>query len=140
MRTYAVRAGYIPEAKLETFERMAADIAALPDLDPADLVSCHAVCRALELRHAGATCVDGWFASVGQEHSWIDLGDGVVADMYPVASAGPFLVDASHWMSPWNKIYQPKHDILHGARLDNVHHDHIAHRLLEALAEHDRQP
>jgi len=140
MRTYALRAGYIPAGKLEAFERMAADVAAMPDLDPAEYVSCHAVCRALELRHQGARCVDGWFSGVGQEHSWMDLGDGIVADMYPVASSGPLLVDASHWMSPWHKLYQPKHDILHGARLDNAHHDRVAQRLIEALAESDRQP
>lgn len=140
MKTYAERAGYIPAEKIAIFQRMAADVKAMPDLDPADLASCHAVCRALELRHKGARCVDGWFGGVGQEHSWMDLGEGIVADMYPIAGITPFLVDASHWMSPWNRFYTPKPDLLHNARLGLVHHEQVARRLLDALAEHDLQP
>lgn len=140
MTPFALRRGNIPAAKRRLFERLRADFEAMPDLDPADLVSCHAVCRALERRHPGTRCVDGFFHAVGQDHSWLDLGDGIVADMYPVAGAAPFMVDASHWMVPWNQIYQPKPDLLDTGRRDRAHHEGIADQLVAALAEHDLQP
>jgi hypothetical protein len=49
--------------------------------------------------------VDGHFYKVGHEHSWLDMGNGIIVDMYPIASSNPFMVDASHWMIPWNKLY-----------------------------------
>ena len=112
MRTYAVRAGCIPAAKLALFERLTMSMQAMPDLDPAEDVSCHAVCRALAHLHPEATCVDGFFGGVGHEHSWLDLGDGIIADMTPIAGAGPFLVDASHWMVPWHRLYVERADML----------------------------
>lgn len=137
MQTYAVRAGYIPETALAVFEAMTADMAAMPDLNPKCRVSCHSVCRALALRHANAKCVDGWFYAKGHEHSWIDLGNGIIADMYPIASSGPLLIDASHWMVPWHKIYIPKDNLLTPSRTAEV--DAIAQQLVQALIEFDNQ-
>ena len=133
MRTYAVRAGYIPAAKLALFETMVAELAAMPDLDPAEDVSCHAVCRAFAILHPEVACVDGHFHAKGHEHSWLDLGDGIVADMTPIASSGPFLVDASHWMVPWNRIYIEKADLLVGDRRGEGFHDRVAERLIAGM-------
>lgn len=139
MRTYAERECIAP-AKLALFERLKADFEAMPDLDASDEVSCHAVCRALEIRHPGAKCVDGSFHAVGHDHSWLDLGDGVIADMYPIAATGPYLVDAGHWMVPWNKLYQPDETLLDRGNRDRARHERVAARLVAALAEHDLQP
>ena len=65
MRTYAVRAGYIPAAKVALFEAMVAEMTAMPDLEPAEDVSCHAVCRAFERLHPETHCVDGFFQAIG---------------------------------------------------------------------------
>jgi len=140
MRTYAVREGMIPSAKLELFERLRADVEAMPDVEPSDAVSCHAVCRALEIRHPGAVCVDGFFHAVGHEHSWLDLGDGIIADMYPIGGVTPFMVDASSWMIPWTRIYIRKDDLLDGRRPRRAVHDGMASRLVAALKEVDLAP
>lgn len=136
MRTFAVRNGHIGRDKLALFERMRADMDRMPDLDPDDRVSCHAVCRALATRHPEARCVDGHFMATGHEHSWLDIGGGVIADMYPIAGAVPFLVYADHWIIPWNRLYIPKEDLL-GA--DMARHEEVAAILVAALEiERDR--
>lgn len=138
MRTYAVRRGLIPRGKVALFARLRADFEAMPDLDPADVVSCHAVCRALAMRHP-VRFVDGCFMEVGSDHSWIDMGDGVVADMYPIGGVTPFMVDASHWMVPWNRLYIEKPDLLDHGNRDRARHDQVALLLVAALEEIDRQ-
>ena len=135
MRTYAVRAGYIPAAKVALFEAMVAEMTAMPDLEPAEDVSCHAVCRAFERLHPETHCVDGFFQAIGNEHSWLDLGDGVIADMTPIASSGPFLVDASHWMVPWNQLYIERADLLDDARGRRKQAEAIATELIEGMRQ-----
>lgn len=138
MRTYAVREGLIAPAKIALYEAMRADVMRLPDLEPAELVSCHALCRALAARHEGATCVDGYFMANGHEHSWIDLGDGIVADMYPIGSQGSLLVDASHWMVPWNRLYIADDEMLDKTGGRRLQQDELAGRLRLILDEMDR--
>jgi hypothetical protein len=138
MRTYGVRAGYIPAPTLDLFDALVADFLSLPDLEPEDRVSCHAVCRALAARHEGATCTDGWFSGVGHDHSWLDLGNGIIADMYPIGATGPFLVDASHWLIPWNRLYIPHPTLLDEGGRDRGHHDRIATELLGFLRANEQ--
>lgn len=130
MRTYAVRAGYIPAEKLALFETMVTELAAMPDIEPAEDASCHAVCRAFAALHPEVACVDGFFHAVGNEHSWLDMGDGIVADMTPIASSGPFLVDASHWMVPWNRLYIERADLLDDGRGRREKAEAVAARLI----------
>lgn len=132
MTPYAIRQGYLKPEKVALFARLREDFDRMPDVDPSDAVSCHAVCRALERRHPGATCVDGHFHATGHEHSWLDLGDGVIADMYPIAGAVPFMVDASHWMVPWNRLYIRKDDLF-TTEAERSRHERMADVLVEAL-------
>ena len=134
MRTYAVRAGCIAPAILSLFDALVVDFHALPDLDPEDRVSCHAVCRALAMRQESATCIDGWFHSVGHDHSWLDLGNGVIADIYPIAGTTPFLVDASHFMVPWHRLYIPHPKLLDEGDRDRAQHDDVALELFKHLS------
>lgn len=142
MTPYAIRAGLLPTDKIDLFRRLVEDFEAMPDLQPSNRASCHAVCRALEKRHPTATCVDGFFQAVGNEHSWLDLGDGVVADMYPIAASNPILVEIGHWLSPWHKLYMPRHGMLDDGtrRITRADHEAVAAELVAALEEHDRQP
>lgn len=139
MRAYAVRAGYIPAAQLSLFARLVETMDAMPDLDPAEDVSCHAVCRALAQLHPKAACVDGFFGGVGNEHSWLNLGDGIIADMTPIAGAGPFLVDASHWAVPWHRLYVEQADLLDQPNRSRGReaHDTVAKALTEAVGRED---
>lgn len=114
MRTYAVRQGMIPAAKVELFESMRSQIADLPDLEPDDRVSCHVLTRVLASLNDGPVVIDGWFGGKGNEHSWLDIGDGLIADVYPIGGATPFLVDASGWWNPWNKLYVPHPAVMEG--------------------------
>lgn len=114
MRNYVVREGMIPQSKVDLFERMRSQIEALPDLDPTHRVSCHALTRVLAALNQGPVVVDGWFAGKGNEHSWLDMGDGHVADVYPIGGATPFLVDASGWFNPWNALYVPHPAVVEG--------------------------
>lgn len=114
MRCYAVRKGYIPSTKLEAFEQMRSLIADLPDLEPSHRVSCHVLTRVLAARFPDVTAVDGWFAGKGNEHSWLDMGDGIVADVYPIGGAVPFIVDTSGMMNPWNRLYMEQASVMKG--------------------------
>lgn len=134
MRTYAVREGLIAPAVLAMFDAMVADFLKLPDLDPNHTVSCHAVCRALAFKYEGTNCVDGWFSGVGHDHSWLDMGGGIIADMYPIGGTGPFLVDASHWMIPWNRLYIPHPTLLDEGGRDRARHDAVARELFQHLS------
>lgn len=135
MTPFAVREGNISQDKLKLFDHLVTDMKAMPDLDPSDLVSCHAVCRALEIRHPEARCVDGFFGSIGHDHSWLDLGDKIIADMYPIAGAVPFLVDVSHWIIPWEKLYIERPSLLDEGNRNREHHEGMAARLVKALED-----
>ena len=133
MKSYAVRAGYIPADKLTLFARIVEDFDNLPDLEPDDRVSCHSVARAMAMRHEQATCIDGWFKSVGHDHSWLDIGDGIIVDVYPIGGTMPFLVDASHWISPWHGLYIPHPTLLDEGGRNRNHHDSVAQELFDLM-------
>jgi len=137
MRTYAERAACINTDTLATYHVMLADFERLPDMEPIDRVSCHSLCRAFAMRYENVTCIDGWFAKVGNEHSWLDMGGGVIADMYPIAGIGPFLVDASHFMVPWHHLYIPHPELLkkeaRGDGRNLEHHKAVALEIYEIL-------
>lgn len=107
MLTYAVRQNYVSVEKYKLFNQLVEAFNTFPDFPEPDIISCHAVCRALVKIFEGheLTCVDGYFHTKGHDHSWLDLGGGIIADMYPIAGCNPFLVDAGHFMIPWNKLY-----------------------------------
>lgn len=136
MRTYARREGYVTDRAMALFERMKADMEAMPDLGAPEDVSCHAVCRVLAARH-GVRCVDGFFGGVGNDHSWLDLGDGVIADMYPIGGAAPFLIWAGHWAVPWHALYVERATLLDEGR-DRARHETMALLLGAHLEEADR--
>jgi hypothetical protein len=93
---------------MEIFEQMRTIVGIIPDLEPSHLVSCHVVTRVVAHVVGGPLeVVDGWFAGKGYEHSWIDLGGNVIADLYPIGGACPFLVDTSGMMNPWRPLYVP---------------------------------
>lgn len=133
MRTYTVRTGSIPTTILSIFDALVEDFKVIPDLDPVDKVSCHAVCRALAMRHEEAVCVDGWFGGVGHDHSWLDLGKGIIADIYPIAGSAPFLVDASHFMVPWHRLYIPHPTLLDEGGRNRKHHEQVAAEICALL-------
>lgn len=113
MRTYAVREGMITDGQVASFERMCAIVERIPDLQPTHLVSCHAVTRIVSrIMEGGPKVIDGWFAGKGCEHSWIDLDDGVIADLYPVGGACPFLVCTAGMMNPWRPLYAPRPQVV----------------------------
>lgn len=132
MRTYAVRTGCIAPWAQILFDRLVRDFEAMPDLESPETASCHAVCRALSRRHP-VQCIDGWFHAVGHDHSWLDLGSGVIADIYPIAGSGPFMVDASHFMVPWHRLYIPHPTLLDEGGRDRKHHEDVADILLKGL-------
>jgi len=134
MRTYAVREGLIAPAVLASFDAMVADFLRLPALETSGDVSCHAICRAFEIRYEKATCVDGWFSGVGHDHSWLDMGGGIIADIYPIGGTGPFLIDASHWVIPWSRLYIPHPTLLDEGGRDRARHDAVAQELLHHLS------
>ena len=134
MRTYSVRTGCIAPETLSMFSRLVEDFHAIPDLDPVDKVSCHAVCRALAMRDERVACVDGWFSAKGHDHSWLDLGGGIIADMYPIAGTAPFLVDASHFMVPWHRLYMPHPTLLDEGGRSREHHERVAYEICALLA------
>jgi hypothetical protein len=118
MRLYCEREGYVPEAKIALFHGMTAFVEALPDVDPPERVSCHVLTRMLAARFAGVRVVDGNFQGRGSHHSWLDLGDGVVADVYPIGGVVPFLVETSGYMNPWNRMYLPDPGVAEGLEED----------------------
>lgn len=130
MRLYCEREGYIPEARIELFREIVATIQAIPEMDPPEKVSCHVLARVLEKRFVGVKAVDGFFQSVGSNHAWLDLGDGVVADVYPIGGVVPFLVDTSGYMNPWNRMYIKDPKVVEGL---DVHPDVVADELLAAM-------
>lgn len=111
MTPESVRSGNITLAEVELFRRMREAVERMPDVAWGGvLLSCHHVCHALTAVFDGVTAVDGGFGkNVG--HSWLvlrDTRDGpVIADMYPVAGAAPFLIHA-YWLTPWAKLYLPR--------------------------------
>jgi hypothetical protein len=133
MRLYARREEGITPAKWDLFLAMEADVEALPDLDPPEAVSCHVLCHALSVRH-GVPAVDGWYAGRMNWHSWIDLGDGIVADMYPVAGGRPQIVDTNGMLNPVSRLYQEVPDALERI---GVRPDVLASVLLQHLGQGD---
>jgi len=104
VRLYAHRMEGITSTKWDLFLAMAADVEALPDLDPPEAVSCHVLCHALSQRH-GVPAVNGWYAGRMNWHSWLDMGDGIVADMYPVAGGRPQVLDTNGYLNPASTLY-----------------------------------
>jgi len=111
MRLYAHRVEGIVPAKWDVFMAMVADVEALPDLDPPEAVSCHVLCTALSHRY-GIPAVHGWYAGRMNWHSWIDMGDRIVADMYPVAGGRPQILDTNGYMNPVYGFYEEVPDAL----------------------------
>lgn len=105
MRLYCEREGFIPQRKVALFRNMTAAIEALPELEDAEAVSCHVLTRILAGMFPGVVVVDGHFQSRGSHHSWLDMGEGVVADVYPIGGVVPFLVDTNGYLNPWNRMY-----------------------------------
>lgn len=134
MLTYAVRKHFIPSQKYVLFNRLVHTFNAFPDFPEAETVSCHSVCRALTtlFEGQGLYTVDGYFSAKGHDHSWLDLGDGIVADMYPVAGGNSFIVDASHFMIPWNKLYIKDNSVLPLESDKLKRHEEIAQQLVNA--------
>jgi hypothetical protein len=118
MRLYCEREGYVPECKIVLFRRMVSMIEALPDIDPPERISCHVLTRILAKRFEGIRVVDGNFQGRGSHHSWLDLGEGVVADVYPIGGVVPFLVDTSGYLNPWNRMYLPDETVVAGLEED----------------------
>ncbi len=104
MMLYARRMEGIVPAKWDTFMAMAADVEALPDLDPPEAVSCHVLCTALSQRY-GIPVVHGWYGGKMSWHSWLDMGGRIVADMYPIAGGRPQIVDTNGYLNPVSRLY-----------------------------------
>lgn len=104
MKLYARRMEGITPAKWATFTSMVADVDALPDLDPPEAVSCHVLCTALSRRY-GIPVVHGWYAGRMNWHSWLDMGNRIVADMYPVAGGQPQILDTNGYLNPASRLY-----------------------------------
>lgn len=134
MRTYAVRTGCIAPEKISLFEKIISDFEAIPDMNPVEKTTCHAVCRALAKKYEKASFVDGWFSKRGHDHSWLDLGEGIIVDVYPIAGIGPFLVDASHFMVPWHHLYIPHPTLLDEGGRDRAHHEKVAEEIFALLS------
>lgn len=133
MIPYAIRSGYLSSTKLNLFRQLVKDVEEIPDHPNCEIVSCHAVCRALVILHPELNYVDGYFYKIGHDHSWIDMGDGIIADMYPIAASNPFLVDASSWVIPWEYLYIPEPDLLYKGNRDRKTHEDIARYLVEEV-------
>jgi hypothetical protein len=113
MDFYAAQESIINPADLETFSKVKAILAALPNLvfDPNERdwdsfknqISCHLICRALA-KHVGGSVYDGYFVT-SYQHSWlVPVGGTSIIDAYPVAGAAPFIV-ANDRASPWSRLY-----------------------------------
>lgn len=105
MKLYAHRMEGITAAKWDLFTAMAADVEALPDLDPPEAVSCHVLCTALSQRY-GVPAVHGWYAGRMNWHSWLDLGGRIVVDPYPIAGGRPQILDANGYLNPVSRLYE----------------------------------
>lgn len=114
MRLYAAREGMIPAPVLRLFEDMSRDVLRMPDLASSEEASCHVVCRALALLHPEVAVVDGHFMRRGNHHAWLRIGRDIVADMYPIGGAVPFIVDAGGYTNPWGEAYVPDDRVIAG--------------------------
>ena len=112
MTPESVLNGSITSTEVELFRKMRGAVERMPDVAWGGvLLSCHHVCHALATVFEEVMAVDGIFGK-SMEHGWLVLRetrrDGpVIADMYPIAGASPFLVHA-YWVTPWAKLYQPR--------------------------------
>lgn len=111
MTPYARRMEGITPARWNLFMAMAADVDALPDLDPPEAVSCHVLCVALSRRY-GIPVVHGWYGGRMNWHSWLDMGGMIVADMYPIAAGRPQIVDTNGYLNPVSRLYEEVPDAL----------------------------
>lgn len=112
MKPHVLETGDITPEQYALFLEMRAIFERLPDFDLPMPVSCHMICRAFA-ENFSVECVDGHF-SRGCDHSWLVLGrknreehgedTQVIADMYPVAGAAPFLV-YTFFLVPWSRLY-----------------------------------
>jgi hypothetical protein len=118
MRLYCEREGFIPKRKIALFREMTTAIEALPELDEAETVSCHVLTRILARMFPGVAVVDGHFQGRGSHHSWLDMGEGVIADVYPIGGIVPFLVDTNGYLNPWNRMYIEDGELVAKLRTD----------------------
>lgn len=132
MRLYCEREGFIPQRKVALFREMAAAIEALPEMEDTEAVSCHVLTRVLAGMFPGVAVVDGHFQSRGSHHSWLDMGDGVVADVYPIGGIVPFLVDTNGYLNPWNRMYIEDAGLVAKLR---THPDDVVEMLNRKVAE-----
>lgn len=88
------------------FERIREDLAALPEIEPAERANCHALAHAFATTVPGVTAVDGHFHSRNTYHSWLATGS-VVIDVAPVGGGSPFVVDTEGMLNPWSRMYIP---------------------------------
>ncbi len=112
MQPYALKTGSISLEQFQMFQEMRTIFELLPEFKFHNPVSCHVICRAFAENYP-VECVDGHF-SKGCDHSWLVLErhlmethgdtDSVIADMYPMGGATPFLVHA-HFILPWYSLY-----------------------------------
>ena len=117
MILYARRIEGITAKKWALFQAMERDVDAFPDLEPAEAVSCHVLCHALSVRH-NLPMVSGWYGGKMNWHSWIDLGDGIIADMYPIAGGRSQIVDSNGILNPVARLYVEVDDALERISID----------------------
>ncbi len=112
MKPHVLETGDITPEQYALFLQMRDVFERLPDFEFGKPVSCHMICRAFA-ENFPVECVDGHFGR-GCDHSWLVLGrknreehgedTRVIADMYPVAGAAPFLV-YTFFLVPWPALY-----------------------------------
>jgi hypothetical protein len=119
MTPFAVKSKDITQEDYAQFRIMRELVERLPDKIIEPELSCHHVCHALG-RAFNVQVADGYFGYT-HNHSWLVLrknrvGEQVIADMYPVASAASFLVFAQR-LTPWASLYKPNKDVLPHVRV-----------------------
>ncbi len=112
MQPFALKTGAISLKQFKMFQELRAIFELLPEFKFHKPVSCHIICRAFAENYP-VECIDGHF-SKGCDHSWLVLErhtmethgdtDSVIADMYPVGGATPFLIH-DYYKLPWRELY-----------------------------------
>lgn len=110
MRLYAAREGWITAKAMATFDEIRADLASLPEIEPAERANCHALAHAFAATRHDVEVVDGHFHSRNTYHSWLTIGS-VVIDVAPVGGASPFIVDTEGMLNPWSRLYIPDEQV-----------------------------
>lgn len=108
---------------MTTFDEIRADLASLPEIEPAERANCHALAHAFAATRDDVEVVDGHFHSRNTYHSWLTIGS-IVIDVAPVGGASPFIVDTEGMLNPWNRLYIPDEDV--AAKVDHEAVDLIA--------------